>query len=60
MGLLRDPAIPFAGAIWVAYWDKFRRPEVAPKYAPGLETWWVDPQAEQTVETKKEERDGAK
>jgi microcin C transport system substrate-binding protein len=41
-------------AYWVAYWDKFRRPETAPKYAPGLETWWVDQSAEQTIETKKQ------
>ena len=40
---------------WVAYWDKFRRPQAAPKYAPGLETWWIDPTAEQTVESKKSE-----
>ncbi len=38
---------------WVAYWDKFRRPQIAPKYAPGIETWWVDTTAEQSVETKK-------
>jgi len=43
------------GAYWVAYWDKFRRPETAPKYAPGLETWWVDTGAEQAIETKKPE-----
>lgn len=40
-------------AFWVAYWDKFRRPEIAPKYGFGLDTWWVDPKAEQTVEAKK-------
>ena len=39
---------------WVAYWDKFHRPEVAAKYAPALETWWVDPSAEKTIETKKQ------
>ncbi|HWD58380.1 MAG TPA: extracellular solute-binding protein [Stellaceae bacterium] len=38
---------------WVAYWNKFRRPQVAPKYAPGLETWWVDTGAEQSIEAKK-------
>jgi microcin C transport system substrate-binding protein len=27
----------------VAYWDKFGRPAVSPKYALGLETWWVEP-----------------
>jgi microcin C transport system substrate-binding protein len=41
------------GASWIAYWDKFRRPEVSPKYGFGLDTWWVDPKAEQTVEAKK-------
>ena len=44
------------GASWVAYWDKFRRPKVAPKYGLGLDTWWIDPQAEQAIETKKGER----
>src|SRR4051794_6677642 len=39
----------------VAYWDKFRRPEIAPKYGIGLNTWWVDPKAEQTIEAKKGE-----
>jgi microcin C transport system substrate-binding protein len=39
----------------VAYWDKFRRPEVTPKYGIGLDTWWVDPKAEQTIEAKKGE-----
>jgi hypothetical protein len=27
----------------VAYWDKFTRPPVTPKYALGFESWWVDP-----------------
>jgi microcin C transport system substrate-binding protein len=40
-------------AFRVAYWNKFRRPEVSPKYDIGLDTWWVDPKAEQTVEAKK-------
>jgi microcin C transport system substrate-binding protein len=26
----------------VAYWDKFARPTVNPKYALGFDTWWVD------------------
>jgi len=43
------------GAFWVAYWDKFRRPTTAPKYSVGMETWWVDPTAEQSVEAKKGE-----
>jgi microcin C transport system substrate-binding protein len=26
----------------VAYWNKFSRPALAPKYALGFDTWWVD------------------
>jgi microcin C transport system substrate-binding protein len=42
-------------AFRVAYWNKFRRPAVTPKYGVGLDTWWVDPGAEQAVESKKSE-----
>lgn len=42
--------------LWrIAYWDKFRRPEIAPKYGLGLDTWWIDPTAEQAIEAKKGE-----
>jgi microcin C transport system substrate-binding protein len=27
----------------VAYWNKFSRPAIAPKYDLGLDTWWIDP-----------------
>ena len=28
---------------WLAYWDTFGRPEIQPRYAPGIpETWWYD------------------
>ncbi|HZT88559.1 MAG TPA: extracellular solute-binding protein [Stellaceae bacterium] len=37
----------------VAYWDKFRRPKISPKYDIGLDTWWVDQEAEHQVEQKK-------
>src|SRR5262249_23564119 len=37
----------------VALWDKFRRPAISPKYAVGMETWWIDPSAEQSIEAKK-------
>jgi microcin C transport system substrate-binding protein len=43
------------GAFWIGYWNKFRRPEISPKYGFGLDTWWVDPKAEQSVEAKKGE-----
>ena len=26
----------------VAYWDKFGRPAVTPKYGLGFDTWWID------------------
>ena len=42
-------------AFRVAYWDKFRRPAVSPKFAVGLDTWWVDASAEQAVEARKGE-----
>ncbi|QUJ66157.1 ABC transporter substrate-binding protein [Photobacterium sp. GJ3] len=28
----------------IATWDKFDRPSVRPKYALGVDTWWVDPE----------------
>lgn len=30
----------------VAYWDKFGRPAIAPKYVLGFDTWWADPKKE--------------
>ncbi|PIE35576.1 ABC transporter substrate-binding protein [candidate division KSB3 bacterium] len=33
----------------VAYWNKFSRPKIRPKYALGLDTWWVDPDKEQQL-----------
>jgi len=33
----------------VAYWNKFSQPEIRPKYALGLDTWWVDPEKEQQL-----------
>jgi len=41
------------GAFRVAYWNKFRRPRISPKYGIGFNTWWVDPAAEKAVEAKK-------
>ncbi len=31
-----------AGISRVAYWDKFARPELKPKYSDGTENWWID------------------
>jgi microcin C transport system substrate-binding protein len=33
----------------IAYWNKFSRPAIRPKYALGLYTWWVDPDKEQQL-----------
>jgi microcin C transport system substrate-binding protein len=44
------------GAFRIAYWDKFRRPAIPPKYAVGLDTWWVDPAAEKSVAAKQAEK----
>lgn len=31
------------GSFWVAYWDRFGRPQIKPKYDRGfLDTWWYD------------------
>ena len=37
----------------VAYWDKFGRPAVAPKYSLGFDTWWVDPKKEAALAARK-------
>lgn len=45
-----------SGAHRIAYWDKFGKPEQAPKYDPGYEiglmTWWIDPAKEQALKNK--------
>ncbi len=34
----------FKGVHTIAYWDRFARPDVTPKYDPGIiDTWWADP-----------------
>jgi microcin C transport system substrate-binding protein len=33
----------------VAYWNKFARPAVRPKYSLGFYTWWVDAEKEKTL-----------
>ncbi|MCW8085226.1 extracellular solute-binding protein [Sabulicella glaciei] len=37
-------------AFWVAYWDKFGRPERSPRYGLGFpDSWWVDPARERAI-----------
>ena len=34
----------------VAYWDRFARPPLSPRYALGFETWWVDEARAQRID----------
>ena len=36
----------------VAYWDKFGRPKIAPKYGLAFDSWWVDPAKEAALKGK--------
>ena len=40
----------------VAYWDKFGRPEVTPRYALGFNNWWVDPEKAAALEARRKSR----
>lgn len=40
-------------AFRIAYWDKFGRPEVAPKYGINLSSWWVDEGKVAALEAKR-------
>ena len=42
-------------AFRVAYWDKFARPAIAPKYVLGFDTWWVDAAKEAALVQRKGE-----
>jgi len=42
-------------AFRVAYWDRFSRPAVAPKYTFGFDTWWIDSKKDQTLQKSKGE-----
>jgi microcin C transport system substrate-binding protein len=42
-------------AFRVVYWDKFGRPTVAPRFALGFDTWWVDAQKETALARRKGE-----
>lgn len=40
-------------AFRIAYWDKFGRPDVAPKYGINLSSWWVDESKVAALEAKR-------
>jgi microcin C transport system substrate-binding protein len=42
-------------AFRVACWDKFGRPTVAPRFALGFDTWWIDAQKEGALARRKGE-----
>ena len=37
----------------VAYWDKFGRPEIAPKYGFCYDCWWIDPAKIQALQSRR-------
>jgi len=40
-------------AFRVAYWDRFSRPAVAPKYGFGFDTWWIDAKKDAALQKRK-------
>lgn len=36
----------------VAYWDKFGRPDLVPKYALGFSAWWIDEEKARALESR--------
>lgn len=36
----------------IAYWNKFARPQLRPKYDLGLDSWWIDPDKEAKLPRK--------
>ena len=37
----------------IAYWNKFERPDLKPKYALGfIDTWWIDPEKEKKIKNR--------
>ena len=40
----------YSTEFWIAYWNKFGRPEKLPKYQPrGLSAWWIDTEKEKAL-----------
>lgn len=37
-------------AFWIAFWDRFGRPERNPKYALGFDSWWIDPARDRVLQ----------
>ena len=43
----------YLGSFRLVYWNKFDRPAISPKYAMGLETWWINQDKLRRVEKAK-------
>jgi microcin C transport system substrate-binding protein len=45
----------YSGVHRIAYWDKFERPSISPKYDAifniGLLTWWINPEKQNKIQT---------
>jgi microcin C transport system substrate-binding protein len=39
----------------IAYWDRFGRPPIAPKYGVGFFSWWIDPDKDAAVGSRVEQ-----
>ena len=40
----------YSTEFWIAYWNKFGRPEKLAKYQPrGLSPWWIDAEKEKAL-----------
>ena len=37
------------GANRVAYWNRFSRPAITPKYDLGFDSWWIDQKKDQAL-----------
>ena len=42
----------------VAYWSKFTRPAVTPKYSLGFDSWWIDPASEERLAEREKSAEG--
>tara|TARA_Y100001970_G_scaffold216812_1_gene265422 strand:- start:13285 stop:15120 length:1836 start_codon:yes stop_codon:yes gene_type:complete len=47
----------FKGVHHIVYWDIFDRPKIKPKYAIGLDTWWIDRDKTDALSTYRSPRD---
>ena len=41
-----------------AYWNKFTRPAVTPKYSLGFDSWWIDPAREERLAEREKSAEG--